>query len=64
LVGLLVCLLAIKYFEFFYRGAVKSLARPARKHIRDALDFNNIETQTLVKFFYVKIRRRRKFTPF
>jgi len=34
-----------------YRGADKSLARPgrkqARKHVRDARDFNNIETRAV-----------------
>jgi hypothetical protein len=38
-----------------YPGADKSLARPgreqARKHIRDARDFNNIETRAVIKFF-------------
>jgi len=37
-----------------YWGAVKSLARPgrkqARKHVRDARDFNNIETRAVIKF--------------
>ena len=37
------------------RGAVKPLARPgrkqARKHVRDARDFNNIETRAVIKFF-------------
>jgi len=52
-----------------YRGADKSLARPgrklARKHVRDARDFNNIETRAVIKFlFSCKARRRRKFTPF
>jgi len=52
-----------------YRGADKSLARPgrkqARKHVRDARDFNNIETRAVIKFFFPrKARRRRKFTPF
>jgi len=36
-------------------GADKSLARPgrkqARKHVRDACDFNNIETRAVIKFF-------------
>ena len=36
-----------------YRGADKSLARPgrkqARKHVRDARDFNNIETRAVIK---------------
>jgi len=39
-----------------YRGADKSLARPgrkqARKHVREARDFNNIETRAIIKFFY------------
>ena len=39
-----------------YRGSDKSLARPgrkqARKHVRDARDFNNIETRTAIKFFF------------
>jgi len=38
-----------------YRGADKSLARPegkqARKYVRDARDFNNIETRAVVNFF-------------
>jgi len=38
-----------------YRGADKSLARPgrkkARKHIRDARDFNKIETRAVIVFF-------------
>jgi len=52
-----------------YRGADKSLARPgrkqARKHVRDACNFN-IKTQVAIKFFFppCKARRRRKFTPF
>ena len=51
-----------------HRGADKSLAQPgrkqARKHVRDARDFNNIETRTVIKFFFYKARHRRKFTPF
>ena len=39
-----------------YRGADKSLVRPgrkqARKHVRDARDFNNIETWDVTKFFF------------
>jgi len=38
-----------------YRGADKSLARPgrkqARKYVRGARDFNNIETRAVTKFF-------------
>ena len=38
-----------------YRGADKSLARlgrkQSRKHVRDAHDFNNIETRAVIKFF-------------
>ena len=37
-------------------GAGKSLARPgikqARKHVRDARDFNNTETRAVIKFFF------------
>jgi len=39
----------------FYRGTDKSLALPgrkqARKHVRDARDFKNIETRAVIKFF-------------
>ena len=39
-----------------YRGADKSLAQPgrkqARKHVREARDFNNIETRAVNKFFF------------
>jgi len=39
-----------------YRGADKSLARRGRKqdrmHVRDARDFNNIETRAVIKFFF------------
>jgi len=42
--------------KVYYRRADKSLARPgrkqARKHVRDARDFNNIETRA-VKFFFL-----------
>jgi hypothetical protein len=41
-----------------YWGADKSLARPrrkqARKHIRDARDFNNIETRAVIKLFFLQ----------
>jgi len=41
-----------------YRGADKSLARPgrkqARKHVRDARDFNNIETRDVITFFFAR----------
>jgi len=41
-----------------YRGADKSLARPrkkqVRKHVRDARDFNNIETQAVIEFFLAR----------
>ena len=40
-------------FSAYYRGADKSLARPgrkqARKHVRHARDFNNIETRAVIK---------------
>ena len=39
-----------------YRGADKSLARPgrkqARKHVRDARYFNNIETRAVIMFLF------------
>jgi len=59
-----------KYSELavLYRGADKFLAIPGRKqaqnHVRDARDFNNIETRAVIKYFPCKARRRRKFTPF
>ena len=41
-----------------YRGADKSLVRSgrkqARKHIRDAFDFNNIETRAVINFFFLQ----------
>ena len=41
-----------------YRGADKSLALPGRKqvrkHVRDARDFNNIETRAVIKFFFLQ----------
>ena len=42
--------------QVWYRGADKFLARPgrkqARKHVRDASDFSNIETRAVIKFFF------------
>ena len=42
-------------------GADKSLARlgrkQARKHVRDARDFNNIETRAIIKVFFFSARR-------
>ena len=39
-------------------GADKSLARPgrkqARKHVRDARDFNNIEKPAVIKLFFLQ----------
>jgi len=39
-----------------YWGTDMSLARPGRKqawkHVRDTHDFNNIETQAVIKFFF------------
>jgi len=41
-----------------YRGADKSLTRPrrkqARKHVRDARDFNNIESRAVIRVFFWK----------
>jgi hypothetical protein len=40
----------------FVPGADKSLARPGRKqvwkYVREARDFNNIETRAVIKFFF------------
>ena len=40
----------------YYRGADKSLTRQGRKqaqkHVRDARDFNNIETRAVIKFSF------------
>ena len=39
--------------------------KQARKPVRDARDFNNIETRAVFKFFdSCKAKRRRKFAPF
>ena len=42
--------------DYLYRGSDKSLARPrrkqARKHVRDARHFNNIETRAVIKLFF------------
>jgi hypothetical protein len=41
-----------------YLGADKSLARPgrkqARKYVRDARNFNNIETRVVIKVFFLQ----------
>ena len=46
----------LKYNISNYRGADKSLAwsgrKQARKYVRDARDFNNIETRAVIKFFF------------
>jgi len=48
----------IRLGNLSYRGADKSLARPgrkqARKHVRDARDFNNIETRAVIKFIFLQ----------
>ena len=42
----------------YYRGADKSLARPgrkqARKHVRDARDFNKIKTPAVINFLFLQ----------
>ena len=55
------------YFHRFshkYRGADKSLARPgrkqARKHVRDARDFNKIETRAVIKFLFLQGKAPKK----
>ena len=41
-----------------YRGTDKSLARPgrkqARKRVRDARDFNRIETRAVIQFLFLQ----------
>ena len=53
-----VTLLMYNIWIITYRGADKSLARPerkpARKHVRDARDFNNIETRAAIKYFFLQ----------
>ena len=45
------------HLTWLYRGADKSLARPgrkqARKNVRDASDFNKIETRAVIKFLFL-----------
>ena len=47
-----------------YGGADKSLARPgrkqARKHVRDARVFNNIEPQVAIIFFFLQGKASKK----
>jgi len=44
--------------ETFYWGADKSLAhagrKQARKHVRDARDFNNIEMRAVIELFFLQ----------
>jgi len=51
-------LFIVVYSAHFYRGADKPLARPGRKqarnHVRDARNFNNIETRAVIKFFFLQ----------
>ena len=48
----------------YYRGADKFLAWPgrkqARKHVRDARDFNNIETRADIKLFFLQDKAPKK----
>ena len=52
------CYLNLNIRSTKYRGADKSLARPgrkqARKHVRDARDFNKIETRAVIKFLFLQ----------
>jgi len=58
--GCLLIWTCISIWLLYTRGADKSLARPgrkqARKHVRDARDFNNIETRA-VKHFFSPVRQ-------
>ena len=46
------------YVKLKYWGADKSLARPRKKqvqkHVRDASDFNKIETRAVIKFYFLQ----------
>ena len=46
-----------KIYSLNNQGADKSLAlqgnKKSRKHVRDARDFNNIETRTCIKFLFL-----------
>ena len=46
--------------NFKHPGVDKSLARPgrkeARKHVRDARDFNKIETRAVVRFLFLQVK--------
>jgi len=48
----------LKAHKTSYRGADRPLARPgrkqARKHVRDARDFNKIETRAVIKFLFLQ----------
>jgi len=50
--------LVLRNLFFFCKGADKSLARPGRKqareHLRDANDFNDIETRDFIKFLFLQ----------
>jgi len=47
-----------------YRGADKSLPRlgrkPAQKQVRDARDFNKIETRAVIKFLFLQGKAPKK----
>ena len=51
---------SIACLVIFTWGADKSLARPgrkqARKHVRDARDFNNIETRAVINFLFLQAK--------
>jgi len=48
----------MRLFTPLYQGSDKSLARPgrkqARKYVRGAHDFNNIETRAVIKFLILQ----------
>jgi hypothetical protein len=49
---------AFYYQTAIYRGADRAVCWPgreqARKHVRDARDFSNIETRAVISFFFLK----------
>jgi hypothetical protein len=52
----------------FTRGTDKFLAQPgrkqARKHVRDAGDFNNIETRAIIEFFFLQGKEPKEIHAF
>jgi len=46
----------MQYHETVIYQLQQNTAVQARKHVRDARDFNNIETRALIKFFFLQVK--------